>query len=77
MTEEQEKASADASKAEQDKEKQDQAQEAKKSDKDKKDLSKDEAKRFLSAFERDQKENPLLNQQKSRRGRGYYVEKDW
>ncbi len=54
-----------------------QAQGAKDEAKDKEDLSKEEAERFLSAFERDQKDNPLLNQQKSRRGRGYYVEKDW
>jgi len=44
---------------------------------DKENLSKKDAERFLSAFQRDQKENPLLNQQKSRGGRGYYVEKDW
>lgn len=43
----------------------------------KEDLSKEEAERFLSAFESDKRDNPLLNQQKSRRGRGYYVEKNW
>lgn len=60
-----------------DKEKDGKAGVTEQSYKDREDLSKDEAERFLSAFERDQKGNPLMNQQKSRGGRGYYVEKDW
>jgi len=53
------------------------AQAGKTNTEDKEDLSEEEAERFLSAFERDKRGNPLLNQQKSRRGRGYNVEKDW
>ena len=46
-------------------------------DKEPGELSKDEAERFLSVFERDRKDSPLLSQRQSRRGQGYYVEKDW
>jgi tetratricopeptide (TPR) repeat protein len=45
--------------------------------KDKNDPSKEEAERFLSVFDRDKKNNQLTNQQGSKKGRGYYVEKDW
>jgi len=71
-----------ARQAEEDKEKNDgpQEQEARVNEADtgdKDDLSEEEAERFLSAFERDRKDNSLLNQRKSRKGQGYYVEKDW
>lgn len=54
-----------------------QGQEAKIESKEKEDLSEEEAMRFLSVFERDRKGNVFLDQEKSRKGRGYYVEKDW
>ncbi|MBF0215859.1 MAG: tetratricopeptide repeat protein [Candidatus Omnitrophica bacterium] len=45
--------------------------------KDKKDTSKEEAEKFLTVFDRDHKNNQLTSQQVSKKGRGYYVEKDW
>ncbi len=44
---------------------------------DKKEMSKEEAQKFLSAFEQNQKNFTPPEQQGSERGRGTYVEKDW
>jgi len=75
--EEKEAQHAETDKKEGDERQVQEAQAGKTDAENKEDLSEEEAERFLSAFERDKKDNPLLNQQKSRRGRGYYVEKDW
>jgi len=75
--EEKEEQHAETDKKEGDEHQVQEAQVGKTDAENKEDLSEEEAERFLSAFERDKKDNPLLSQQKSRRGRGYYVEKDW